>query len=145
MLALIVECHVVVQRGVHAAGAQAVGDGPEAQHPEGATDGEAKQRQCRGGDTDGRDLPGAQLPGDPVALEAGDDGAQGDDHGDGPGIGDRHAQLRIHAGPGRAQQGIRQAEADKGQIDDDQQKMNHSDTFFGKIERNNLKKRHPPK
>ena len=46
----ILFCNIVVQGGVHAAGSQTIGDGPEAQLPEGAAEGEAHQGQGGHGD-----------------------------------------------------------------------------------------------
>ena len=81
-----------------------------------------------GGDAhaEGGDPAGAQPPGQPVAAKAGDDGAGGDDHGDDPHVGHRDPQLPVYGGPGGAQQGVRQTQADEGQVDDGKKKMDHS-------------------
>ena len=118
MAAGIVKSHIVVQAGIHAAGTQSVGNGPETEHPEGATGGEAKEGGGCHGHADGGDLSGAQFAGEPVAQETGDDRPHGNDHGDHTGIGDGDGKLPVHHRPGRAQKGVRQAEADKGEIDD---------------------------
>ena len=114
----IVEGHIVIQAGVHAACAQAVGDGPEDQHPVFPADAEAEQRAGGHGHGESRDLSGTEPPGQPVAEQARDDGPQRHGHGHRTGIGHRHHKLRIHTGPGRAQQPVRQAQGDEGQVND---------------------------
>ena len=122
----VVEGHIVVQRRVHAARPQAVGHRPQAQGQEGAADGEAEEGGGGDAHAEGGDPAGAQPPGQPVAAKAGDDGAGGDDHGDDPHVGHRDPQLPVYGGPGGAQQGVRQTQADEGQVDDGEQKMDHS-------------------
>ena len=100
MPAFVMERYIVVQRGVHASGSQTVGNGPQAEHPERGTD--RKTKEGRGSDpyADCRHLSRSQLPGKPVALQAGDNGTQGNNHGQDPRIGDRHLKLRIDRRPG---------------------------------------------
>ena len=74
---------------------------------------------------DGGDFAGAKLTGQTVTLQAGNDGAAGDDHRNGTHIGDRDAETRIDAGPRRTEQGVRQTETDKRKIDDGEQKLHH--------------------
>ena len=121
MAALVVQSHVVVQGGVHAAGPQTVGDGPQAEHPELPRHREAEQGRSSHAHTDGGDFAGAEGAGETVAIQAGDDGAQRDDHGNDPRIGHRHTQLRVHGGPRRPQQGVRQTQTDECHIDDGQE------------------------
>ena len=107
------EGHIVVEGRVYAPGAQAVGNGPEAQGPKGMADGEAEECRRRHANADGRHPSSSQPPGQTVALQAGNHGAHGDDTEDHSGIGNRNAEVRIHGGPGRPQQGVRQAQTDK--------------------------------
>ena len=72
-------------------------------------------------------LSGAEPAGQAVALQAGDDGAQGDDHGNDACIRDRYMKFSIHGGPCRTQKGIRQPQADEGEINDRQKQMKHID------------------
>ena len=119
------QSNVVVQGGIYAARAQAVGDSPQTEHPELAGDRETEQRRSGHAHTEGGHLARAQRPGEPVAVQAGNDGAQRDDHGQDARIGKGDAQLGVHGGPCRPQQGIWQAKADKGQVNDRQQKLCH--------------------
>ena len=118
MAASVVQGNVVVQGCVHAAGTQPVGDGPQAEHPELCGEGKPEQRCGGHAHADGRDPAGAEGPGQPVALQAGKDRAQRDDHGKDTRAGHRDPQLRVHGGPGRPQQGIRQAQTDKSNVND---------------------------
>ena len=121
----VVEGDVVVQRGVHAARAQPVGHRPQAEHPELARERKAEQRQRRQRDAARRHPAGAEAGRQPVAVQAGNDGAHRDDHRDDAREGHRHPEGPVHGGPRRPQQGIGQAETDKGQVDDAQQQMDH--------------------
>lgn len=123
--ALVMQGDVVVQGGIYAARAQAVGHSPQAEHPEPAGDRETEQ--CRSGHAhaEGGHFARAQRPGEPVAVQAGSDGAQRDDHGQDACVGEGNAQQGVHGGPCRPQQGIRQAKADKGQVNNRQQKLCH--------------------
>ena len=67
-----------VQRGVHAPGAEAVGDGPQAQRREGMADGKTKQGHGCGQHAERRHPARAQPLGEPVTLQAGDHRADGD-------------------------------------------------------------------
>ena len=73
----------------------------------------------------GGHFSGTQRTGEPVAVQAGNNGAKGDDHGDQPRIGHRHTERRIHGGPRRPQQGIRQAQTDERDVNDRKQKLYH--------------------
>ena len=117
----VVQGHVVVQGRVHAAGPQPVGHRPQAEHPELGRDRKAQQRQRRQGHAAGRDPPGAKAAGQPVAVQAGDDGAHRDDHREHPRKGHRHPEGPVHRGPGRPQQRIGQAQADERKVDDGKQ------------------------
>ena len=130
MAASVVQGNVVVQGCVHAAGTQPVGDGPQAEHPELCGDGKPEQRCGGHAHADGRDPAGAEGPGQPVALQAGKDRAQRDDHGKDTRAGHRDPQLRVHGGPGRPQQGIRQAQTDKSSVNDGQKKRDHRLEFL---------------
>ena len=126
--ALVMQRNVVVQRGVHAARAEAVGDGPQAELPE--RRGEGKPEQRRGGERHAArcDPAGAELGGEAVTGKAGGDGAQTDDDGHHPRPGQLRAQLGIHGRPRCPQQGVRQAKADEGKINDGEQNRNHNST-----------------
>ncbi len=114
----VVQRHVVVEGGVHTPGAQAVWNGPQAQRPKAAADGKTEQGCGGHAHADGGNLTCPQLSSEPVALQAGNDGSQGDDHGDDPGVGNRHAKLPIHGRPCGAEERIRQSETDKRKIND---------------------------
>ena len=118
--AFIVQGHIIVQRGVHTAGTQAIRYSPQAELPELRAGRKPKQRHGGGGNAERCDPAGAELIVEPVAGQAGHDGPDGDDHGHAARPGHARAELRIHAGPRRAQQRVRQAKADEGQIDDGQ-------------------------
>ena len=111
--ALVMQGNVVVEGGIHAARAQAVGHGPQAKLPERRAGGKAKQRRSRHAHANGRDPAGSKPGGEGVAGQAGHYCTGGDDHGDHARPGQARAQAQVHAGPGRTQQGIRQAQADK--------------------------------
>ena len=123
--AFVMQGNVVVQGGIHAARAQAVGNSPQAEHPELAGDRETEQRRSGHAHAEGGHPARAQRPGEPVAVQAGNDGAQRDDHGQDTRVGEGDAQLGVHGGPCRPQQRIRQAKADKGQVNNWQQKLCH--------------------
>ena len=118
--AFVVQGHIIVQRGVDAARAEAIRDRPQAELPELGAGGKTEQCHSGCGDAERRDLARAQLAVEAVAGKAGDDRPDGDDHGHAARPGHARAELRIHAGPRRAQQRVRQAKADEGQIDDGQ-------------------------
>ena len=113
----VVQGHIVIQTGVHAARAQTVGHGQQAQLPVGPAEGKAPQRHRGKPHAEGGDLSRAEAAGHALAHQAGDHGAGGDDHGDQPRTGQGDIQLRVHAGPGGAQKGVGQAQADKSQVD----------------------------
>ena len=123
--ALVMQGNVVVQGCIHAARTQTVGDSPQTEHPEPTGDRETEQRRSGHAHTEGGHSARAQRPGEPVTVQAGNDGAQRDDHGQDARVGEGDAQLGVHGGPCRPQQGIRQAKADKGQVNDRQQKLCH--------------------
>ena len=54
----IVQRHIVIQAGIDAAGAQTVGDRPQAEHPVRIAGGKAKEGRRRHAHTDGRDPAG---------------------------------------------------------------------------------------
>lgn len=112
--AFVMQGNVVVQGGIHAARAQAVGDSPQTEHPELAGDRETEQRRSGHAHAEGGHPARAQCPGEPVAVQAGNDGAQRDDHGQDARVGEGNAQLGVHGGPCRTQQGIWQTKTDKG-------------------------------
>ena len=117
----IMKCDKIIQRGVHAAGAEAIRNRPEAQHPERMADGKTKQRGGGHQNAERGDSSGAQLPGQPVAGKAGHNRTAGDDHGNNTCPGDGSAQLLVHDRPRGAQQGIRKAETDKCKINNKKQ------------------------
>ena len=118
MAALIVQGHIVVQRGVYAAGTQPVGDAPQAELPELCAGGKAEQCHGGGGHAQRCDPPGAEAGVEPLACKAGHDSPGGDDHRDDTRPGNTRPKLGVHGGPRRTQQGIRQTKADERQIDD---------------------------
>ena len=108
---------IVIERCVHTARAQPVGDRPQAQRPEAVTDGEAEQRRRRDTHADRRDHAGAEFSGQAVALQAGDDRPQRNDHGNDAGVGHRHLKFGVNFRPRRAEQRVRQSEADERKVD----------------------------
>ena len=82
MPAPVVKRHIIVQRGIHTAGAEPIGNGPETEHPKLTGYREAKQGRGRHGDADGCHLPRAEPERQPVALQARDDRPEGNDHRD---------------------------------------------------------------
>ena len=125
VVAFVVEGDVVVQGGVDAACTEAIGYGPEAEHPEGVRCREAEEGKGGQGGAEGSDPAGAERAGQPVALQAGHDGAQRGEHGEQTHGRDRYAEHGIQTGPCGAQQGIRQPQTDESQIDDRKQKLDH--------------------
>ena len=87
--------------------------------------GKAEQRGGGHQHTDGGDGPGAQPPGQPVGEQAGDNGAAGNNHGHNAGKRNRHPQLGVHDRPSGADERVRQAKANKGQVNHNQQKRVH--------------------
>ncbi len=83
--AFVMQGNVVVQGRIHAACAQAVGDSPQAEHPELSGDRESEQRGSGHAHTEGGHFARAQCPGEPVAVQAGNDGAQRETGTRGPG------------------------------------------------------------
>ena len=124
----IVQRHIVVQCGVHAACAQAIGDGKEQQHPVLAGGGESQQRQGRQPHGERRHPACTQTEGQPVAHQGGDHRAHGNGECHDARVGQGHLHLLMHDGPGRAQQGVRQTQADKGRVDDGKEQGNHRDS-----------------
>ena len=120
MAAGVVQCHIVIQAGINTACAQAVGDCPQAKHPIRIAGCKAKQGRRRHIYTDHRDPAGPQPEGQPVAEQAGNHGAAGDDGEQNARMGYRHGQLRVNGGPCSTQQSVGKAEADEGKIDDRQ-------------------------
>ena len=94
-----VQGHIIIQCGIHAAGSEAVGYGPENQLPVSVTDG--KTEQCHGGrcNAESRDPACTELAGQTVAHEAGNHRANGDNHRNCTGIGYRHAEFQMHRRP----------------------------------------------
>ena len=116
----VVQCHIVIQAGIDAASSQTVGDRPQAEHRVRMAGGKAKQGRRRYAHADGRDPAGPQPEGQPVAEQAGNHGAAGDDGEQNARMGYRHGQLRVNGGPCSTQQSVGKAEADEGKIDDGQ-------------------------
>lgn len=117
MAAFVMQRHIIVQRGIYASCPQTIRNRPQAQLPEGMADRKSIQGTCCHCHTDYRDSSGSQKPGHPVALQTGYHSTQRDNHGNRPGIGYRHSEFPVHGRPGRPQQGVRQSQTDKGQID----------------------------
>ena len=112
----VVQGHVVVQGRVNGACAQAQGDGAENQPGEAARAGEPKQSQGGEGRADGGHLVGAKAANHPGAEDAGNHRAAGDSHRDKTAKGDRQGELPIDGGPGRAEQGIGDAQATRSKV-----------------------------
>jgi len=101
-------------------------------------EGKPEQRRCRGGSADGGDPPGAKALVQAVARQGGKDGAGGNDHRNAARPGNLRPQLRVHGGPCRAQQGVRQTKADKRQINDWQKQRCHGLILLLKIIRDDF-------
>ena len=125
MAAGVVQRHIVVQTGIHAAGTQTVGNGPDTQLPECRADRKPEQGNRRHADAHSRHQAGAEAFGQPVGQKAGHHGTDGNDQRHATGIGQRRTQLHTHNGPGGAQQCIRKAQGNKGYVNDCQKKMYH--------------------
>jgi hypothetical protein len=63
-------------------------------------------------------LTAVTSPGEPVRLEAGDDRARGDEHGEQARIGHGDAEVGVHHGPAGARERVGEAEADEREVDD---------------------------
>lgn len=113
MAAGVVKCHIIVEGGIHASGAQSIGNRPQAEQWEGMGNRKAKERQSSHCHADRCDHSRPKPPRQSVALKAGYDGAGGDEQGDNSGVRDWDSKCSIHGWPRRAEQGIRQSEADK--------------------------------
>ena len=113
--------HIIVQRGVDGPGPQAVGHRQHQQHPELVGEGEPQQR--RGGEEHAAHCHhrGAQLLRQPVGAQAGHHRPGGDDHGHNAHVGHRHLQVPVHHRPPGPQQGVRQPQADKRDVDQNKQ------------------------
>ena len=119
----IVQRHIVIQAGIDTACAQAVGDRPQAEHPVRIAESKA-EKGCRSHThTDGRDPSGSKPEGKPVAEQAGNNGAAGDDRKQDTRKGYGDGKRRIDGGPGRTQKSVGEAKADEGQVNDYQQQM----------------------
>ena len=66
MAAGVVQRHIIVQTGIHTACTQAIGNCPEAKHPERMADGKSQKRNRSHGYANCSDPPGAQLIGQTV-------------------------------------------------------------------------------
>ena len=115
---LVVEGDIVVQRGVDRPRAQPVGDAEEEEHPEPIRKGEPEHRRRGEEHADHGDVPRTELFRQLFGQQAGNDGTARYDHRDDPHIGDGHAQVRVHGWPARTDEGVGQAEADEGDIDE---------------------------
>lgn len=125
MPAGIMEGDIVVQRRVDAARAKPVRDRPEAEHRIAAAEGKAEERRAGHRHADRRDPARAETPRQPVAEQARDDRADGDDHENEARGRQRRADLRMDDRPRGAEQRVRQTETDKGEINDPKQQREH--------------------
>ena len=114
----IVHGDIVVQRRVDRTGAEPVGYCPYAEQRKFRRKRKAEERRCGQKHACRGDFARAETLDHALGEEAGQDGAARDDHGDDADRGKRHAEDLLHRGPARAEQGVRQTEADKGEIDD---------------------------
>lgn len=110
--------HIVVKGRVHCPGSQPIGDCPQAEQRESVGNGEAEQRSGGHSHAHRCNQTGAKFPNHPAGQQAGNDGADGNDHGDDTRIGDGRAQFQAHDRPCGAQQGVGQTQADERQVDD---------------------------
>ena len=99
MAGFIVQCNVVVQSRVHASGAKAIWDTPEAEGEKRVADGESKQRHCCCENAYCRDFSGAEAGIQTVAVQTGYDCSGGNNHRNDAGRRNRSSKLRIHDRP----------------------------------------------
>ena len=125
MPAGIMEGDIVVQRRVDAARAKPVRDRAEAQHRIAAAEGKTEERRAGHRHADRRDPARAETPCQTVAEQARDDRADGDDHENEARGRQRRADLRMDDRPRGAEQRVRKAETDKGEINDPKQQRQH--------------------
>ena len=83
---------------------------------------EAVQSRRRHPNADDVNQSCAQFSNDFVGKQAGDHRSRGDDHGDNAGIGKRNIQLIVQHGSRGTKQRVRQAKADKCEINNSDQK-----------------------
>ena len=114
----IVHGDIVVQRRVDRARAEAVGHGPHAEQREFCRAGKAEQRRRGQKHAGRRDLTRAEPLYHALGQQAGQDRTAGDNHGDDADRGKRYTEYLLHRRPARAEQGVRQPEADEGEIND---------------------------
>ena len=119
------ESHEIIEGRIHRAGSKSIRNGPETEHPKGIRKRKAKQRRSCHGHTDSRHQSRTELFRQEIALKAGKNGSGGNNHGNDTGIGNRDGKFLIHRGPGRAQQRIRQPQADKRKINDGKKQGQH--------------------
>lgn len=103
---LVVQGHVVVESGIHAAHPQPEGYGQKTQEKEAGGVGESQQGQGGKEHTEGRDGSYPKPLDEPGAKEARDDGPPGYDHGNNARKMNGYREAQVHAGPGRPQQRI---------------------------------------
>ena len=117
----IMQCHEVIQGGVHASRSETVGNSKDTEKPGGMRQGEAKQSGGGHEYTYGGNRAGSQTAYDLFTEKAGNNGASGNNHGDDAGKRDGNLKLPVHNRPGGSQQGIGQPQADKGYVDNNQE------------------------
>jgi len=117
----VVQCHVIVQRGIHASGAQPQRNRQKTEENNMPGGRKAQQRQGGHQNAEHRDAGHPKTVDGMNAEQAGNDRPAGHDHGNNAREMDGGSQVHVHGRPGRSQKRIGQAKADKGQIDDDQE------------------------
>ena len=113
----IVKCHIIIQRGINGSRSEPQWDGKQAQPDHTAGQRKAEQAECCQGGAHSGDLCRAKSVDQPRAQQAGYHATAGDQECDKVRIGDGDIQLLIDRGPRRPEQGVRNAQPDKGNID----------------------------
>lgn len=117
----IMQCHEVIQGGIHTSRSETVGNSKDTEKPGGMRQGEAKQSGGGHEYTYGGNRAGSQTAYDLFTEKTGNNGASGNNHGDDAGKRDGNLKLPVHNRPGGSQQGIGQTQADKGYVDNNQE------------------------
>ena len=115
----VMEGHVVIQRRVDGTRPQSQRDGAQAHHQQVPREGEPQQSGGGHSGADSGGPVGSQQADDLGAQHAGYDRPAADGHADEAGEGDGQMKSCVNRRPGGAEQGVRNAQADEGDIDDD--------------------------
>ena len=131
MLGRIMVRHIIIQRCIDRTRAQTQRYRQHAQQGKMMRQRKTQQRQSRHQHTDQSDSPHAEPTNQPITQHAGDNRPSGNDHRNHPRPRNRHTQANVHRRPCRADHRIRQTQADKSHINNEQQNTgNHGSCFL---------------